>query len=66
MDQKKFNRNESAKVQRERFAATARSLGCDEDPAHFDAALKKVARHKPRDDAAPKQEPESAELKEQK
>jgi hypothetical protein len=29
------------------FVDAAKSLGCDEDPAHFDAALKKVARHKP-------------------
>ncbi len=29
------------------FVGAAKSLGCDEDPAHFDAALKKVARHKP-------------------
>jgi hypothetical protein len=28
------------------FVDAAKSLGCDEDPAHFDAALKKVARHK--------------------
>lgn len=29
------------------FEEAARALDCDEDPAHFDAALKKVARHKP-------------------
>ena len=29
------------------FVETARKLGCDEDPAHFDEILKKVARHKP-------------------
>ena len=29
------------------FIEAARTLGCDEDHAHFDAALKKVARHKP-------------------
>ena len=25
----------------------ARELGCDDDPAHFDDVLKKVAQHKP-------------------
>lgn len=29
-----------------RFIEAARALGCDDDPAHFDEALKKVARHK--------------------
>jgi hypothetical protein len=29
------------------FIQAARELGCDEDPAHFDEILKKVARHKP-------------------
>jgi hypothetical protein len=33
--------------QRQRFIDAARKLGCDEDPAHFDEILKKVARHKP-------------------
>jgi hypothetical protein len=32
--------------QAKQFIDTARELGCDEDPAHFDVALKKVARHK--------------------
>ncbi len=36
--------------QSEAFIKAARELGCDEDPAHFDAALKKVARHKPAPD----------------
>jgi hypothetical protein len=35
------------------FIEAARELGCDEDPAHFDAILKKVARHKPVNHAAP-------------
>jgi hypothetical protein len=39
--------------QSEKFLEAARSLGCDEDPAHFDEALKKVARHKPRAEAPP-------------
>ncbi|TDX59861.1 hypothetical protein EDE12_1269 [Methylosinus sp. sav-2] len=45
-----------AKAQYDRFAQTARELGCDEDPAHFDEALKKVARHKP----APKKDEKKA------
>jgi hypothetical protein len=36
-----------AKPKSVKFIEAARALGCDEDPAHFDAALKKVARHKP-------------------
>jgi hypothetical protein len=34
-----------------RFEDVARKLGCDEDSAHFDEILKKVARHKPPPDA---------------
>jgi hypothetical protein len=37
----------SSEDQRKRFIAAARDLGCDENPAHFDEILKKVARHKP-------------------
>jgi hypothetical protein len=33
--------------QSKRFIEAARALGCDEDPAHFDEILRKVARHKP-------------------
>lgn len=33
--------------QSQRFIEAAQVLGCDEDPAHFDEILKKVARHKP-------------------
>jgi hypothetical protein len=29
------------------FIEAARDLGCDEDPAHFEEKLKKVAAHKP-------------------
>ncbi|MDQ6867985.1 MAG: hypothetical protein M3178_06135 [Pseudomonadota bacterium] len=35
------------KAQSNRFLEAAHKLGCDEDPAHFDEILKKVARHKP-------------------
>jgi hypothetical protein len=40
--------------QGKRFVDAAYELGCDEDPAHFDAILKKVARHKPPPDATPR------------
>ncbi len=43
------------------FAEAARALGCDEDPAHFDEALKKVARHKP--PSEPPKEPTIAKAK---
>jgi len=37
--------------QYERFIEAARTIGCDEDAAHFNEILKKVARHKPPSDA---------------
>ncbi len=37
----------AAKIQSERFIAKARELGLDEREETFDAALTKVARHKP-------------------
>jgi hypothetical protein len=43
----------------EEFIRAARELGCDEDPAHFDEILKKVARHKP----PPNMPPESKNKK---
>jgi hypothetical protein len=44
------------------FIEAARKLGCDEDPAHFDEILKKVARHKPPPDAPTKlKKPKSKE-----
>jgi len=33
--------------QTEKFKAVARALGCDESEKRFDAALAKVAQHKP-------------------
>jgi len=33
--------------QLDRFKETARSLGCDEDKERFEAALSKIAGHKP-------------------
>ena len=47
--------------QRQTFEQTARELGCDEDEAKFDAALKKVAAHKPV--AEPHAKPKSAKAK---
>jgi hypothetical protein len=37
--------------QSEAFIEAARELGCDEDESHFEEKLKKVARHKPKDDS---------------
>lgn len=34
----------------DRFKAVARELECDEDPAAFEAALRKIAKHKPSKD----------------
>jgi hypothetical protein len=45
--------------QRQAFVEAARSLECDESEERFDAALKKVAAHKPpkdREDGAPRSE----------
>ena len=36
--------------QHERFVETARALGCDDDKERFEAALGKVASHKPCED----------------
>jgi hypothetical protein len=36
-------------AQHQRFIETARALGCDEDKERFEAALGKVAAHKPAD-----------------
>jgi hypothetical protein len=41
------------------FRKAARELGTDESEANFDAALKKVARHKPVDDPMPTDDPEA-------
>jgi hypothetical protein len=40
-----------------RFEQAARELECDESEEHFDAALKKVAAHKPAGDPAPPKKP---------
>lgn len=43
-------RNDGDVGQLGRFIETARALGCDEDKARFDAALEKIATHKPKGD----------------
>jgi hypothetical protein len=40
-------KHQDDREQSQAFIKAARELGCDEDPAHFDEILKKVARHKP-------------------
>ena len=40
-------KKESQAAQSARFIEAARELGCDESPDAFEAAVKKVARHKP-------------------
>lgn len=42
-----------AKEQHARFIETARALGCDEDKERFEAALGKIATHKPRAEDKP-------------
>jgi hypothetical protein len=39
----------SADDQRRRFEEAARELGCDESEERFDAALRKVVKHKPKE-----------------
>jgi hypothetical protein len=46
-------------AQIDRFKALARELGCDEDEAAFDGALKKLAESKP----LPKHEPKKRKPK---
>ena len=41
------NGKTSPEAQSARFIEAARELGCDESPDAFEAAVKKVARHKP-------------------
>jgi hypothetical protein len=48
----------------EAFIEAARELGCDDDPAHFDEMLKKVARHKPADGDKPDKAPPKKGTKE--
>jgi hypothetical protein len=44
-----------SRSQRERFDDAARALECDESEERFDAALKKVAAHKPPSDEKQKE-----------
>ncbi len=43
----KSHKSEAQADQSARFIEAARELGCDESPDAFEAAVKKVARHKP-------------------
>jgi hypothetical protein len=36
--------------QSDKFKEAARQLECDEDEAHFEERLRKVAKHKPKDE----------------
>jgi hypothetical protein len=45
----KPKKNVESDSQSDVFIDAARSLGCDESEERFDAALKKIARHKPPD-----------------
>ncbi len=47
----KSNKNVEPDDQGKMFIDAARALGCDEDETKFNAALGKVARHKPPPDA---------------
>jgi hypothetical protein len=46
------NTEKSQQSQHDRFKELARELGCEDDPAAFEAALKKLSESKP-----PKHEP---------
>jgi hypothetical protein len=47
MSERKFRRPNDDDSQLSRFVETARALGCDEDKEKFEAALRKVAAHRP-------------------
>jgi len=53
------NKQPSPSTQIDRFKTLARELGCDEDEAVFDAAVKKVATAPP----LPKHEPKKRKAK---
>lgn len=50
----KDSKKEPTRDQYERFKEAARELGCDDSEEAFDEALKKVARHKPKDEKGDK------------
>jgi hypothetical protein len=52
---------EPSKRQSDQFIEAARKLGCNEDEEAFNAALRKVARHKPSDASPPKSKEEKPE-----
>jgi hypothetical protein len=56
---KKQTRKQEPKNQVRAFRKAARQLGADESEERFDAALKKVARHKPAKGNGDKESPQS-------
>ena len=38
------------KTQKQKFIDTARELGCDEDDKSFDDKLRRIAKHKPKEE----------------
>jgi hypothetical protein len=44
---------ESKKSQQQRFIDAAREVGASEDEAEFDKNLRRLAQHKPKEDAKP-------------
>jgi hypothetical protein len=56
------NSEEKKLAQSAQFEQAARELGCDDDPAHFDDVLKKVARHKPAEGDNPVNAPPKKEV----
>lgn len=48
--------------QSQKFLDAARDLACDEDEAHFDASLRKIAKHKPLPDEGVTKKPEKPKV----
>jgi hypothetical protein len=55
-----------AEEQFTRFIKAARALGCDESPDAFEAAVKKVARHKPKHDTQSAKKDDHGEIADDK
>ena len=53
-------------AQAKRFIEAARELGCDESPEAFEAAVKKVARHKPKHDTQSAKKDDHGEIADDK
>jgi hypothetical protein len=48
---------ESERDQAAAFRKAARELGCDDSEEQFQGALRKIARHKPKDEKPPERKP---------